>query len=225
MKIDIQFTPKKDLIGLIIILIFVSYIFWIYNSSYTPRNSNLNPSSVKNKNLIKNHDFETLVSQTGDLLNNDGQRIQNLSILPVYPEGFSFNKYHGWKGAENSFNIVTEKVKSGKFALNITSSEPSGFLGMDYIAIEAESYTYSIFAKGTKGSELKFAFYAYDKNKQNIHKGTGIDFKTENLFELDEEWKEYECKINFKNKKVSFVLPVLIILGDVTIDKLKLVEN
>ena len=225
MKIDIQFTPKKDFIGLIIILIFVSYIFWIYNSSYAPRNSNLNPSSVKNKNLIKNHDFETLVSQTGDFLNNDGQRIQNLSILPVYPEGFSFNRYHGWKGGENSFNITTENVKSGKFALHIISGEPSGFFGMDYIIIQAESYTYSTFAKGTKGSELKFAFYAYDSNKQNIHKRTGIDFITENTFELDEEWKEYKCKINFKNKKVSSVLPVLIISGNVTIDKLKLVEN
>jgi len=216
MEIDIQFSPKKDLIGLLIILIFTSYIFWIYNSPYIPR---------KNRNLIKNHDFETLVSQAEDFINNDGQRIQNLSILPVYPEGFSFNRYHGWKGGENSFNITTEKVKSGKFALHIISSEPSGFLGMDYIPIEAESYAYSVLAKGTKGSILEFAFYAYDRNKQNINTITGIDFQTETLFELDEEWKEYKCKVFFTNKRVSTILPVLVISGDVTIDKLELVED
>ncbi len=210
MRIEIKFSPKKDLVGLIIMIVFVAYLFWLYTStvSYQASQSIFTPDEALN--LVKNYDLEELVSQTDEFFNSKGQKIENLSAMPVYPMGYVFNRYHGWEGTQNSFKIITGEVPSGKLAMQIISSQPSGLYNYEPIAIKGKAYNYSVYAKGEAGSEIRLDFYTYDQNMQIVY-NTGIGFIPTNEFALHEKWQEYSCMVAFNKSKVSFVKPVLVV--------------
>ena len=219
MRIEIEFSPKRDIIGLIIVIVFSAYLYWLYTStvSYQASQSVFKPGEALN--LVNNHDFEELASQTDEFLNLKGQRIENLSAMPVYPIGYVFNRYHGWEGTQNSFKIITGDVPSGKLAMQIISSQPSGIYNYEPIAIMGKAYNYSVYAKGEAGSEIRLDLYSYDQNMQLVY-NAGIRFNPTNEFPLDEKWQEYSCMVAFNKSKVSFVKPVLVITGMVSIDNI-----